>query len=230
MVNDHAGALEAAASFRRACHSARLSASTSVAPGEKRSANGRSFQVTSRTRPASSGSASIIGKSTQSAACDMASSHRSQANIISITVAALLTIAVIAARVPSALAAPPPEGSEDWKIMAPFKDWIRDQKQPAGSGGSCCDWSDGRPVEAEIRGQHWWAHVTPAHWPGIADRWIEIPDERVNKGRNPIGLPILWLAVPHEWIGGRAYMSPMEGPVDNSRPPFVYCFYPPDGT
>lgn len=145
----------------------------------------------------------------------------------------ILTTSVVSAltlSVGCTLAAPPPVGSDDWKIMSPFKDWVSGQKQPTGSNGSCCDWADGRPVEAEIRGDHWWAHVTPAHWPGIADQWLEVPDERVIRAKNPVGAAILWIQVPHEWVGSHSYMSSVEGPVDNTRRPFIYCFSPPDGS
>ena len=86
---------------------------------------------------------------------------------------------------------------------------------------------DGRPVDAQIFencnlppgdvpdkcpaqmpiGAHWWAHVTREHWPDERDRWIMIPDDKITRSINPIGVPILWL-----------YQSR------------VQCFAPPDGT
>ena len=105
----------------------------------------------------------------------------------------------------AALATPPPVGSPDYEIMHPYKDWITTQHNKRG--GYCCDWADGRPVEAHIVDDHWEAHVTPEHFPGAPDKWVAIPDEKVLT-RNPTGSPILWYNVEH----------------DN-----VYCFAPPDG-
>ena len=91
-------------------------------------------------------------------------------------------------------AAPPPVGSDDWNVMAPYAEWI--QKQYLPDGRWCCSIADGRPVDAEIRqdstGSHWWAHVTPQHFPGEEDHWVKVPDDKVHTGANPTGFPILW--------------------------------------
>jgi len=100
-------------------------------------------------------------------------------------VAALMFVAA------PALAAPPPVGSEDAKIMGPFKEWITNQHD--SSGRWCCSISDMRPTDARIVGDHWEVHVTPQHWPGETDRWIAVPDEKVIRGKNPVGVPILGL-------------------------------------
>lgn len=89
-----------------------------------------------------------------------------------------------------AIAAPPDPKSEDGIAMAPFKTWITSQRDRRGRW--CCDIGDGRPVEARVVGNHWEAHVTPQHFPGERDRWMEIEDERIVKG-NPTGQAILWL-------------------------------------
>jgi hypothetical protein len=104
----------------------------------------------------------------------------------------------------AAFAAPPPEGSDDWNVMHPYADWVRTQHDPTGHW--CCDIGDGRPVEAEIDGDHWRVHVTPAHFPGETDRWLPVPDEKIIRNANPTGSPILWM------YQGR-----------------VQCFAPPDG-
>ena len=103
-----------------------------------------------------------------------------------------------------AWSAPPPVGSDDWNIMAPFREWVTTQHDTLGRW--CCDIGDGRPVEARIADNHWEVHVTPQHWPGETDRWIAVPDEKVTHNANPTGAPILWLY--------------------RSR---VQCFAPPDG-
>ena len=138
----------------------------------------------------------------------------------------MIRIAVVLVFAPMvAFAAPPPEGSEDAKIMGPYKEWATSQHDLAGRW--CCDIGDGRPVDAEIFencnlppgdvpdkcpaqmpiGAHWWAHVTREHWPDERDRWMMIPDDKITRSINPIGVPILWL-----------YQSR------------VQCFAPPDGT
>lgn len=75
--------------------------------------------------------------------------------------------------------------------MAPFRAWITTQHDPAGRW--CCDLGDGRPVDAKIEGDHWRAHVTPEHFPGEVDRWVDVPDDAVIRGSNPTGVAILWL-------------------------------------
>jgi len=101
-------------------------------------------------------------------------------------------------------AAPPPAGSDDYKIMHPYAEWITTQHDTLGRW--CCDIGDGRPVEAKIVDDHWEVHVTPQHFPGEADRWMAVPDEKITRNANPTGMPILWL-----------YQSR------------VQCFAPPDG-
>jgi hypothetical protein len=165
------------------------------------------------------------------------------------------TALVMMLMITPALAAPPDEGSEDWQVMHPYKAWIEAQKQTAGNpGGSCCDWSDGRPVTAlvcsaqpikdahdnwtcglgVISDIHWWAFEEPRHWPGVRPHWVQIPDELVGHEINPVGLPMMWIAVPHKpgissGTGGSYSMSYVEGPVDPDREPHIYCFCPPSG-
>jgi len=100
----------------------------------------------------------------------------------------------------TAMAMPPAPGSEGAQLMEPYKEWIttqRDQYQ-----NPCCDIGDGRPVDADmvtivdadhVRRTHWRAHVTPAHFPGELDHWVIVPDEKIIVGKNPIGIPVLWL-------------------------------------
>lgn len=101
-------------------------------------------------------------------------------------------------------AAPPPEGSEDAKILQPYKAWVTTQHDT--SGRWCCDIGDGRPVDAQIEGDHWKVHITPEHFPGEVDRWENVPENKVTRNGNPMGLSILWLYL------GR-----------------IQCFAPPDG-
>ena len=120
-------------------------------------------------------------------------------NVISVVVGLTLNVLTI-----PALAAPPPEGSEDWKVMIPYKEWITSQRD--ADGHWCCDIGDGRPVDARIDGDHYEVHITGEHFPGEDDHWLEVPKEKITRGVNPTGSPIVWL-----WMG------------------HVQCFAPPDG-
>lgn len=66
-------------------------------------------------------------------------------------------------------------------------DFYRHWKQP-GTGISCCDarierdgveTGDCEPVKAEIRNGNWFA------WLRQESRWVEIPDDRIIRERNP---------------------------------------------
>ena len=116
----------------------------------------------------------------------------------------LLILALLVAMTVAARAAPPPKDSEDWKVMHPYAEWVTSQHDTLGRW--CCDIGDGRPVDARIVDDHWEVHVTPAHFPGEGDRWLAVPDEKITRNANPMGVPILWL------YQGR-----------------VQCFCPPDG-
>ena len=116
----------------------------------------------------------------------------------------LVLACVAAAWAGTAQAAPPPVDSEDWQIMHPFAEWVTSQHDRRGYW--CCDIGDGRPVDARIEGDHWTVHVTPAHFPNEPDHWLTVPDEKITRGGNPTGSPILWL------LHGN-----------------VQCFAPPDG-
>lgn len=126
-----------------------------------------------------------------------------------------LALALLLASAGLADAAPPPVGSEDYRLMAPFKDWITSQHSERGI--SCCSLADGRPVDARIEGDHWIAHVTPEHFPGEIDHWVDIPEDKIVHEGNPMGVPVLWL---HTF--GGATPGPASGGI-------VLCFAPPSG-
>jgi hypothetical protein len=119
-----------------------------------------------------------------------------------------------------AQAAPPPVGSEDWELMHPFVDWVTSQHDQKGFW--CCDIGDGRPTEACVSDREpklnannewdcphgdggddaWWVHIDPVHWQGDPSEqfgvinvvhWARVPADKVTKGGNPTGVPILWL-------------------------------------
>jgi len=118
-------------------------------------------------------------------------------------IALLAALALLALAQPAG-AAPPPQDSEDWKIMHPYQQWVTSQHDLLGRW--CCDIGDGRPVEARISDDHWEVHVTKDHFPDEPERWLPVPEEKVTRGLNPMGTPILWLYQGH-----------------------VQCFAPPDG-
>jgi hypothetical protein len=94
------------------------------------------------------------------------------------------------------LAAAPPDGADP---NSPLGIWYRSLKVP-GTGQSCCNVSDCRPVDAAwIEGDHWRAR--------IGDQIIDIPANRVLSRENPDGRGILCRSV---WE--------------------VLCFVPPSGT
>ena len=91
----------------------------------------------------------------------------------------------------AAWSAPPPVGSEDWEIMAPYAAWI--ETQHTADGRWCCTVADGRPVEARTRGDHWQVFISDAKFPNSPEGWADVPDDRVLHGANPTGFPIAWV-------------------------------------
>ena len=99
-----------------------------------------------------------------------------------------LFFAVLLAATP-ALATPPPVGSEDYQVTAPYNDWFRLLRNAEGT--LCCTLSDCRPVDARISADgHWEFLADPKHFPGADGRWIRVPDDRVVRKPNPVGQPI----------------------------------------
>lgn len=93
----------------------------------------------------------------------------------------------------AAHAAPPPVGSEDWEVMAPWSDWIRGLQH---EGVICCTMADGRPVEARTRGDRWQVRWRPGQLTGAPTEWTDVPPDVVMRMANPIGVPIAF------WLGG----------------------------
>lgn len=91
-------------------------------------------------------------------------------------------------------AAPPPVGSEDWEIMAPYSEWIRGLQR---GGVLCCTMADGRPVEARTRGDRWQVRWRPGQLEGAPTEWTDVPPDVVMHMPNPIGIPIAF------WLNGQ---------------------------
>ena len=103
-------------------------------------------------------------------------------------------------------AKPPPAGSEDYEVTAPYGDWFKTLRDAGGA--LCCTLSDCRPVDARISAEGQWEFLAdPKHFEGGDGRWVKVPDEKVLRRHNPVGQPIA------------CYI--------NGFPPF--CFLPPEG-
>lgn len=110
-----------------------------------------------------------------------------------------LVLAVVAS---TAVAAPPPVGSEDWEILEPHAEWI---KGLTAAGMRCCDWSDTRPVRVRTVGDGWQVWLRKGQIEGApAEQWLDVPPEAIIHGENPVGMAIA------SWWGGK-----------------VRCFVPP---
>lgn len=94
-----------------------------------------------------------------------------------------------------ALAAPPAIGSEDHQILSPHGPWVRSLTIP-GSGASCCDESDCRPVDARRGPNGWQVRWRPGQLPGAPTEWTDVPESAVLVRDNPTGIPIAC------WHGG----------------------------
>jgi hypothetical protein len=94
----------------------------------------------------------------------------------------------------SAFADPPAKGSEDWKLMNDFSEWITNQKD--NKGNSCCDVSDGRPLfENEWRQINigYEVFISRRHWDDAPEQgfWMTVPRTAIIAG-SPLGMPIVW--------------------------------------
>jgi hypothetical protein len=88
-----------------------------------------------------------------------------------------------------AFAVPPPVGSEDYQLTAPYGEWFRTLRNAEGT--LCCTLSDCRPVQARISADgHWEFLADPKHFTNGDGRWVRVPDDRVLHRPNPVGQPI----------------------------------------
>lgn len=101
---------------------------------------------------------------------------------------------VLAVAAGTALAAPPPVGSEDWEILAPHAEWIQGLQR---NFVSCCNLSDGRPVDARTVGDRWQVRFRPGSLANAPLGWVDVPPDAVMPQANPVGMPIAF------WVAGR---------------------------
>lgn len=123
-----------------------------------------------------------------------------------ITAAATFVVLTMAACLGhgTAWAAPPPPGTEQGELLAPYGDWVRSLTNPATNQG-CCDLSDCRVVTARIRGNRYQAFIgRDAFGDSAPEEWLDVPDEVVlHGGDNPVGLPIAcWRANRRPLLNG----------------------------
>ena len=120
--------------------------------------------------------------------------------------AALLALAVCAGLCGAlpAGAAPPRPGTEDYEVLLPFGEWIRNLR---ANGRLCCDWSDTRPVKSRTVGDRYQVWLRKDQIIGApVEQWLDVPDDAVIRGHNPVGMAIV------SYYGDR-----------------VQCFVPPGG-
>ncbi len=89
----------------------------------------------------------------------------------------------------AAKADPPPNADP---VLAP---WFQAQRVP-GTAVSCCDVSDGRPVEYRMQGDRYEVYLTKESFPWIDEEgWKPVDPRSVLIGQdNPTGRAIAWVA------------------------------------
>ena len=102
----------------------------------------------------------------------------------------LLALALLLSSFASALSAPPPDGSEDAMLLAPYSAEI---SAASGANGRCCDLADGTAVDARPAANGWQIHFRNDRFPNHPIGWIDVPPSAVlHKWTNPTGIPIVW--------------------------------------
>ena len=104
-----------------------------------------------------------------------------------LAIALLLTLAGVA----PTHAAPPPSGSDDAQLLAPFADWLRDQHDLA-TGIACCSLADCRAVAWRTAGSEVEVLVSSGKFPEGPDAWLQVPQTVIQRGaQNPTGLAVV---------------------------------------
>lgn len=99
------------------------------------------------------------------------------------------------------LAAPPPPGSAQAEMMAPYAEWISGLKNPT-TGEGCCSLSDCRVVDYRLTSDGYEAFIDRKTFPDGPNAWVKVPDYVVVHTGNPTGLAVAcWAAWHHESAG-----------------------------
>jgi hypothetical protein len=70
-------------------------------------------------------------------------------------------------------------------------EWFQSLRQP-GTGTSCCDLSDCRPVGARVSADGYEVLLTPGAFPVAEERWVSVPPHVILQGKdNPIGRAVV---------------------------------------
>jgi hypothetical protein len=94
--------------------------------------------------------------------------------------------AVALAFIVSPVLAAPPDNPDPQ-----LSQWFQSLRQP-GSGTSCCDLSDCRPVGARIGPSGYEVLLTPAAFPVAEERWVGVPAHTILHGKdNPLGRAVV---------------------------------------
>ena len=108
------------------------------------------------------------------------------------------------------LAAPPPSGSPQADMMAPYAEWVRGLKNP-NTGQGCCSLSDCRVVEYRLTPEGYEAFIDKATFPGGPDAWVKVPDYVVLHKDNPTGFAVACWASWHKDSSGFFCFTPSSG-------------------
>jgi hypothetical protein len=94
-----------------------------------------------------------------------------------IVLATIVACGILYTASPS-FATPPPEDSDQYKQMEPYKDWLLKQRQPPDKYGNqfgCCSVSDCRIVDVRTADDGLEAFIGSKTFSGAPDKWLKIP-------------------------------------------------------
>jgi hypothetical protein len=103
-------------------------------------------------------------------------------------------------------AVPPPQDTEDYRMMAPHGAWITGQHDRLGRW--CCSLGDSALVEVRTVDEHYEVRaLRPAPERGVPEGWHPVPDDKVIHDANPVGVPLAWFYNDHVqcFVNGDVY-------------------------
>lgn len=105
------------------------------------------------------------------------------------------------------LAAPPPAGSPQAEMMAPYAEWIHGLTNPT-TGQGCCSLSDCRVVDYRLTADGYEAFIDHQTFPGAPDAWLKVPEQVVVHRQNPTGFAVACWAFWHRDSNGWFCFTP----------------------
>ena len=121
----------------------------------------------------------------------------------------LLAGVLILASAP-AFASPPPPGSPQADVMAPYAEWVRGLVNPK-TGQGCCSLSDCRVVDYRLTADGYEAFIGRETFPAAPDQWLKVPDYVVLHKDNPTGFAVACWAVWYDKSSGFFCFTPSSG-------------------